>query len=124
MDTCILTRLKRLGFNVYGISPFRPGFSSLKPAFRWKRLQRSKSANYLAFPRHQRKVEELCCQPLHSGILISSERLQRIIDFQESSILEAERYYRNLSNKEEKGRCVFRNCQDIASNVQMIDEHR
>ena len=110
-DRHVLNRLKRFGYNVYAIRPFRPGQTSLAPAYRLGHLKRSGSGNYLAFPNSQHMIEQLCRQPLHTRMLLSSERLQRILDFQESSIVAAETYFRDLANG--KDGCVFRRCQDI-----------
>ena len=112
-DRHVLNRLKRFGYHVYGISPFSPGRTSLTPAFRWGCLKRSRSGNYLAFPNSQEEIEQLCCQPLHTRMLISSERLQRILDFQESSIMAAETYFRDLVNGKDSDGCVFIRWQDV-----------
>jgi len=113
-DRHVLNRLKRFGYHIYKIRPFNPGKTSLTP-YRWGRFKRSRSGNYLAFPKSQHVIEQSCRQPLHTPMLLSSERLQRILDFQKSSIAAAETYFRELINGKDDDVCVFKRWREVES---------
>lgn len=117
-DHNVMKRLRRLGYHIYAIEPFRNGFSSLRPGYRFGIFQRCRAGNYLAFPANQTKLEALCCQPMHEWALLSTDRLKRIINFQKSAIREAEEYFRQLSNSQKNDTCAFRTC------LEDFGEHR
>ena len=112
-DRSVLARIKRLGYRIYAIEPFRSGFPSLRPAYPWGCFKRCRSGNYLAFPEAQAALEAKCCQPLHEWALISIDRLKRIIDFQENAIAEAESYFHRLVKGQRKKECVFKRWEDV-----------
>lgn len=82
-DATVLRCLKNLGYSLYRINEFRPGQTVIKPAFRAGRFLRVKNGNYIAFPKNQKKLENLCGLPVEASFLTSSRRLNRIIEFQE-----------------------------------------
>ena len=111
-DRHVLNRLKGFGYHIYEINPFNPGKTGLTP-YRRNRLKRSRSGNYLAFPKSRQVIEQSCRQPLHTRMLLSSKRLGRIVDFQKSSIVAAETYFRELINGKNDALCVFKRWRDV-----------
>lgn len=114
-DVEVLNKLKKWGYHIYRVEPFRSGYPCLKAAFQFGRLRRSAGGNYMAFPPYQREVEKSCCQPMEDSVLVSSRRLQRIMSFQQKSITEAENYFYKLAQTTPESCCLFTSWQEFAN---------